>query len=55
VYRWSVDDAVVDIHVTGRIVSDETTFDVRVDLDVRLDGEPFFQREWQERVPRHLV
>ena len=24
-------------------------------LDVRLDGEPFFSREWNERIPRNLV
>ena len=40
---------------TGEIASDEAAFEVRVDLDVRLDDEPFFAREWSERIPRHLV
>ncbi len=55
VYRWTGDGFDVDIHATGDIASDEGAFDVRVDLDVRLDGEPFFTREWQERIPRNLV
>ena len=37
------------------IASDEAAFDVDVDLDVRLDGEPFFARTWSERIPRRLV
>ena len=45
----------MDIRATGGIASDEAAFDVRVDLDVRLDDEPFFAREWAERIPRRLV
>ena len=37
------------------IASDAEAFDVEVALDVRLDGEPFFAREWRERIPRRLV
>ena len=37
------------------IASDEGSFDVRVALDVSLDGEPFFAREWRESIPRNLV
>ncbi len=55
VYRWSVDGADVDIHARGEIASDAGAFDVRVALDVRLDGEPFFAREWHESIPRNLV
>lgn len=55
VYRWSGFGAAADIRATGTIASDEGAFDVRVALDVRLDGEPFFAREWQERVARNLV
>ena len=32
-----------------------TAFEVGVSLDVRLDGEPFFARDWRERMPRRLV
>ena len=51
VYRYTVDGVEADIRARGEIASDEGTFDVRVALDVRLDGEPFFAREWRERDP----
>ena len=54
-YRWTGPGFDVDIRANGEIASDETAFDVRVDLDVRLDDEPFFAREWSERIPRRLV
>ena len=55
VYRWQVEGMDVDIGATGAIASDESSFDVRVRLEVRLDGEPFFDREWHEAIPRILV
>ena len=55
VYRWTVDGADIDIRANGIIASDAEAFDVEVELDVRLDGEPFFEREWRERIPRRLV
>ena len=55
VYRWTGFGADADIRARGRIASDAEAFDVSVALDVRLDGEPFFAREWQERIPRRLV
>jgi hypothetical protein len=55
VYRWTGPGFDVDIRATGDIASDEAAFDVRVDLDVHLDGEPFIVREWSERIPRRLV
>ena len=55
VYRWTVDGADIDIRATGIIASDAEAFDVEVELDVKLDGEPFFAREWRERIPRRLV
>ena len=55
VYRWTGFGAEADIRARGRIASDAEAFDVSVALDVRLDGEPFFAREWQERIPRRLV
>ncbi|HYO41891.1 MAG TPA: CocE/NonD family hydrolase [Candidatus Limnocylindrales bacterium] len=55
VYRWSGFGAEADIQARGSITSDEAAFDVRVALDVTLDGEPFFSREWRERIPRNLV
>jgi len=55
VYRWTGPGFDAGIRATGAIVSDESAFDVRVALDVTLDGEPFFARDWSERIPRHLV
>jgi hypothetical protein len=55
VYRWTVDGFDIDIRAQGEIASDEGAFDVRVRLDVRLDGAPFFEREWREAIPRNLV
>jgi len=55
VYRYTVDGVEADIRARGEIASDEGTFHVRVALDVRLDGEPFFAREWREAIPRNLV
>ncbi len=55
VYRWSGDGFACDVRAEGVIASDEDAFDVRVALDVRLDGAPFFTREWSERIPRNLV
>ena len=55
VYRWSGFGAEADIRARGTIRSDAGEFDVRVALDVALDGEPFFSREWHERIPRNLV
>ena len=55
VYRWTVDGADVDVRAVGGITSDAESFDMRVELTVRLDDEPFFEREWRERIPRRLV
>ena len=55
VYRWTVDGYDIDIRAQGEIASDVGTFDVRVRLDVHLDGERFFEREWHEAIPRNLV
>ena len=55
VYAWTGPDFAVDIRANGSIASDEAALDVAVDLDVRLDGAPFFARRWAERIPRRLV
>ena len=55
VYRWT--DAGHDIEIRARSLqtSDVDTFDLGVDLAVDLDGARFFERSWQERIPRRLV
>jgi uncharacterized protein len=55
VYRYTGVGWDADIRATGLIASDEGSFDVRVALDVSLDGEPFFAHEWRESIPRNLV
>ena len=55
VYTWTAPGLDADIRATGTIASDEDAFDVAVRLDVRLDGAPFFARDWQERIPRRLA
>lgn len=54
-YRWTGDGFGVDIRATGSIASDAEAFDARVELDVHLDGQPFFARAWSERIGRRLV
>jgi uncharacterized protein len=54
-YRWTGPGFDAGIRAAGTIASDEAAFDVRVELDVSLDGQPFFARAWSERIPRRLV
>ena len=55
VYRWTDAGRAIEIHADSLQTSDAETFDLSVDLRVSLDGEPFFDRQWQERIPRQLV
>ena len=55
VYRWHEHDAVAEIRARSTQTSDTTDFHLAVDLDVTLDGEPFFRRSWSESIPRRLV
>ncbi len=55
VYRWTDAGRAIEIRARSLQTSDVAAFDLTVDLDVTLDGEPFFDRSWQERIPRRLV
>ena len=55
VYRWRERTFETEIVAVGSIASDAEAFIVDLDLDVTLDGERFFRREWHERIPRLLV
>ena len=55
VYRWHEHSFDTEIRARSRQTSDASAFDLRVDLEVDLDGEPFFRREWHESIPRRLV
>jgi len=55
VYRWWEHDHTIEIRARSTQSSDETMFDLTVDLEVDLDGTSFFARRWEERIPRDLV
>jgi hypothetical protein len=62
IYRWQERDPALDGELTRieiRAVSQQrstvTDFDLSVRLEVDVDGERFFERDWRETIPRHLV
>ena len=55
VYRWREVANHIEIRACSRQTSTAMEFDLRVELEVDLDGERFFERTWTERIPRHLV
>ncbi len=62
VYRWQEREASrggelthIEIRATSRQTSTATDFDLTVRLEVDVDGTRFFERDWTERIPRHLV
>ena len=55
VYRWHEQTFDTEIRARSRQTSDASAFSLTVELEVDLDGEPFFQREWHESIPRRLV
>jgi hypothetical protein len=55
VYRWREQTFETEIRARSRQTSDAEAFDLAVELEVDVDGEPFFRRRWQESIPRRLV
>jgi putative CocE/NonD family hydrolase len=62
VYRWQERESErngqltrIEIRADARQTSTATDFDLAVRLEVDVDGARFFEREWSERIPRHLV
>ncbi|MBI3747485.1 MAG: CocE/NonD family hydrolase [Chloroflexi bacterium] len=55
VYRWHEQAFDTEIRARSLQTSDVSTFDLQVELEVDLDGEPFFRRDWRESIPRRLV
>ncbi|MGK2852416.1 MAG: CocE/NonD family hydrolase [Candidatus Limnocylindrales bacterium] len=62
VYRWQErepdrDGALtrIEIRADSRQSSTATDFDLAVRLEVDVDGARFFERDWHEVIPRHLV
>ncbi|HSS34965.1 MAG TPA: CocE/NonD family hydrolase, partial [Patescibacteria group bacterium] len=56
VHYWLDQDGFrIDARATGETTSTETDFRMVVRLEVDLDGERFFERDWDETIPRRLV
>jgi len=57
VYRLRDEEGGIDVEIeaSGSLSSSETDFAMSVRLGVRLDGQPFFERSWDETIPRRLV
>ena len=55
VYWLDQDGHRIDVRAGGETTSTETDFRMTVRLAVDLDGEPFFERDWDETIPRRLV
>jgi putative CocE/NonD family hydrolase len=62
VYRWQEREADrngelthIEIRATSHQTSTATDFDLTVRLEVDVDGTRFFDRDWTERIPRHVV
>ncbi len=62
VYRWQEREASrdgeltrIEIHADSFQTSTATDFELTVRLTVDVDGARFFERDWHEVIPRHLV
>jgi putative CocE/NonD family hydrolase len=55
VYRWREHTFETEIRARSLQTSDSAAFALAVELEVDLDGEPFFRRDWHETIERRLV
>ena len=55
IYRWHDHAFETEIRARSTQTSDVGAFHLAVDLEVDLDGELFFRREWRESIERRLV
>jgi hypothetical protein len=55
VYRWHEHAFETEIRARSMQTSDADAFHLRVELEVDLDGELFFRRDWHETIERRLV
>jgi len=55
IYRWHDHAFETEIRARSTQTSDAGAFHLTVDLEVDLDGELFFRREWRESIERRLV
>ncbi len=54
-YRLDQDGRRIDVRAGGTTTSTEEAFRMIVHLEVDLDGDPVFRRDWDETIPRRLV
>jgi len=54
-YRLDKDGRRIVVVADGTTVTGQSDFDMRVGIRVELDGEPFFERDWQEVIARDLL
>jgi putative CocE/NonD family hydrolase len=54
-YRLDQDGHRIVVVADGTTIATESAFDWNVRVRVELDGAPFFEREWRERIPRDLL
>jgi len=54
-YRLVRDGRRIDIVADGTTIAGTEALDMTANLRVELDGEPFFERTWEERIPRDLL
>lgn len=55
VYRWHEHTFDTEIRARSLQTSDAAAFDLAVELEVDVDGEPLFRRRWQQTIARRLV
>jgi hypothetical protein len=55
VYRWREHDFETEIRARSIQASDAAAFDLAIELEVDVDGELFFRRDWHESIERRLV
>jgi len=54
VYRWREHQFETEIRARSRQTSDADVFNLSIDLEVDIDGAPFFRRSWRESIERRL-
>lgn len=54
-YRLIQEGHDVDVVADGTTIATEEAFEILVELRVKLDGAPFFERDWHEVIPRDLL
>jgi hypothetical protein len=62
VYRWQERESGrdgeltrIEIRAVSRQRSTVSDFELSVRLEVEVDGDRFFERDWRETIPRNLV